>query len=577
MNKDIKEILKSLNIPINEDHNGEDLLICKSHFCGNSGYFTVEYKENTVILLKGIYRDFIRVIKGEKFLRNEEFTKLSETLADIEKNILADFHAKIEKGTKAFVDLEVLERVDDFDISCSLQIDRPLSDVEYSIFRKDDTYEKNLYFNSIFKESFAHTLTPLTSSIINEISEVMSVIFAHANFKVFSPSMKMLWNKLYCNLNNYKMAFETLGSDDTFLKFYYCQFRFLKEKNFKFKIPKISKLEITNSEIRSYLDEMDEKVKKFDENFFLEEGFFEFISLIFLTSQMIFLSFSEKFLMLYRLLGNIDNTLSLIYKTRDKSPFFKGGKYFIFDSFDIATQLKEISFDKEKKPLTIDDLIKDFVSNKIFKRKKIYSLVKEIHTIIDFRDSLYAITANTISKLHIIVKFIAEKLKNLSKLKSDKMVYYLEYADIKNILTNNHYGNIQFTTYFRKWQCERFKAQIIPYEIFERDIPDVENISKNILSKLLYNKEFDILSFFHREKIEGEIGKDIIVHKNISDTYDLRGNFQGVVTDNVTLLSYLMEFAAIYDIPVYSGIRFPQVVLKEKKISIDKKLLILTS
>jgi hypothetical protein len=569
MDSDIKQILKSLNIPVNEDYKGEDFFVCKSHFCGNGGFFTVEYKENTVVLLKGIYRDFIRVVKGEKFLKNEEFTKLSETLADIEKNISKDFQAKIEKESKSFIDLNILDEVEQGDITDFLQIDRPLSNVEYNLFRKEDAEDKNLYFNSIFRDSFNEALTPLTCSILNSIPEVMSVIFAHANFKVFSPSMKILWNKLYCNLNNYKMAFETLGSDDTFLKFYYCQFRFLKEKNFKFKIPKVSKLEITNREILSFLSEMDEKVRELDERIFLGEDFFEYISLIFLTSQMIFLNFTEKFLILYNLLGNIDNTLSLIYKTRSKSPFFQGTNTFVFDNFDTASSLKEIAFKKEKEPEKIDDLIARLVPYNIFKRKKVYHLTNELHTLLDFRDSLYLITSNTLSKVHIIVKHIAEKLKNLSKIKYEKMIHYLEYTEIKNILNDNHYGNIQFTTYFRKWQTERFKAQIVPYEIFEKDLPDVENIAKNILSKLLNKSEFDVLSFFHREKMEGEIGKDIIVYKNISDTYHLSSNLQGVITDNVRLLSHLMEFAAIYDIPIYSGIRFPEIVLKGKKVSID--------
>ncbi|MBC7197277.1 MAG: hypothetical protein H5U39_08505, partial [Deferribacterales bacterium] len=46
-----------------------------------------------------------------------------------------------------------------------------------------------------------------------------------------------------------------------------------------------------------------------------------------------------------------------------------------------------------------------------------------------------------------------------------------------------------------------------------------------------------------------------------------------IITDNISLLSYAMEYATINEIPVYSGIRFPELVLKGRNFFVSKSKL----
>jgi hypothetical protein len=568
MREDIKKIIESLNIKFAENFDEGHLITCSNYFYDNKGYHLIEFNGNKIILLKGIYKDFVRVLKGEKFLKESHLSKISEMLSDIEKNINQPFTCKIVNETWEIVDLNLVSDIGEKDPKAALKINRPLSQVEYSLFRQDIADYKNLYFCSLFKEVFPHTLSPLASSILTNIPEVMSVIFAHANFKVYSPSLKLLWGKVYGSMSTYLMAFESMNTNDTFLKLNYAQFRYIKEKNKKLKIPKISSLELTTNEINGFIEEIGQKTENIDEKYIFEQEFLELLSLGFMSAQMIFLMFSELFSKIYDITGNIENTLRLIYKTRKQSPFFSDKTFEIPLSFDLCPNFITLSPTSIKSPMQLSDAMKIYSGLKFFKKSKLESLIKNIHQILLLRDNLSNTLVALLKKIHIVFEKLADNLLRDSKIKFKDNIYFLEYNDIKGLVSDSYYGNTQFTYFFKKWQNERFKMQIIPYEIFEKDIQETENIAKNIISKLLSQNEYDILSFFHKEDLKADF-EEVSIYNDLS----ILNSMKPIISDNISLLSYAIEFATINEIPVYSGLRFPEIILSDKTFILTKNKL----
>jgi len=570
MDKQIREIIKSLNINIVSEFDKNEIIECRNFYFDNTGYHFVKYKENSILLLKGVYKDFIRIIKGEKFLKDNEFTKLSEFLSDIEKNIGKPFVAKVVKGERELIDILLVDSFEKLSVKDRLYVNRPLSGVEYSISRDNNADYDNLYFSSIFKDIFPNTVTPLTASILKSIPEVLSVVFAHASFRVYSPSVKLLLGKVYGSFSTYYMAFESLNSTGSLLKLNYSQFRYIKDKKIKLKNPKISMLGISENEIKEFIKEADEKADCIDEKYIFEAEFLEHISLLFLAAQMIFLNFIGQFMKIYDEVENLDNALRLIYKTRGKSPFFSRDEIVLPESFDFPSDLLKMCVFCGEKPLSLDEEIKKYSKLNIFKRKRLEAVVSEIHKTLGLRDDLSFASVRVFSKIKSVLNNLSKKLLNESKIKHKETIYYLEYNDLKNILDDNYYGNIQFTYFFKKWQTERYKLQVVPYEIFEKDIPDVEKIAKGIINKLLKEKEFNVLSFFHKDDINGDLS-NVKIYENLTFLKD--NCKKPIITDNISLLSHAMEYAAINDIPVYSGIRYPGIILDGRKFTISKSKL----
>jgi len=283
---------------------------------------------------------------------------------------------------------------------------------------------------------------------------------------------------------------------------------------------------------------------------------------------MIFLMFSELFSKIYDITGNIENTLRLIYKTRKQSPFFSDKTFEIPLSFDLCPNFITLSPTSIKSPMQLSDAVKIYSGLKFFKKSKLESLIKNIHQILLLRDNLSNTLIALLKKTHIVFEKLADNLLRDSKIKFKDNIYFLEYNDIKGLVSDSYYGNTQFTYFFKKWQNERFKMQITPYEIFEKDIQETENIAKNIISKLLSQNEYDILSFFHKEDLKADF-EEISIYSDLS----ILNSMKPIISDNISLLSYAIEFATINEIPVYSGLRFPEIILSDKTFILTKNKL----
>lgn len=576
MEDKFKKLLSSIGVLYDEQSEDSNIITCVNHYAGNSGYHHLKYDDMELVLLKGIYKDFVRILKGENPFTDRQLTKVSEILSNIEKNCDSYFCCQLINNTdftvKTITELKEIHKK-----NIPLKIKRPLSAVEYNIFKDILAEQENLYSSEILGISPEITHSVLLCSILKKIPEVMSIIFAHSGFRVFSPSIKVIFNKIFPNYNTMHMAFNTISNEEL-LKFFFSQPRFVKQKKSKFKTPKLKLLNLSLKEAQEFINEFEQKIPNIDEKTIFDDSFYETISLPFISFQMVLLLFMENFSKLNSITSDYETTLKMIYQTRPSSPFYKDDEIKIIRFTEEEWEFLDINPNLGENIKTLKEIMQSVPPIKRFVNKtKIEKLVKASHEILDMRDRLYFQITAFMKTLTGVFKNISQKLVVYQKLKHNNQLYYLEIDEVKNLLNDSYYGNTQFTYFFKKWQLERFKAQLVPSEIFEKDIGDLEIIIRKMISTLLDKKTFPVLSFFHKETVTCKFTQSIPKHEEFtcvrSDFYEnfiLFKNKTKTITTNVSPFSWLMEMATISEVQIYSGVRFSEIIFRNKTLKCHK-------
>lgn len=576
MEDKFKKLLNSIGVLYDEKIEDSDVITCVNHYGGNGGYHHLKYNDIEIVLLKGIYKDFVRVIKGESPFTDRQLTKVSEILSNIEKNCYSYFCCQLVNNTdftvKTITELNEIHKKNIF-----LKIKRPLSAVEYNIFKDTLAEQENLYSSEILGISPEITNSILLCSILKKIPEVMSIIFAHSGFRAFSPSVKVIFNKIFSNYSTMHMAFNTLSNEEL-LKFFFSHSRFVKQKKFKFKIPKLKLLDLSLNEVQGFINEFEQKIPSIGEKTIFDDTFYETISLPFLSFQILLLLFMENFSKLNGITGDYETTLKMIYQTRPSSPFYKDDEVKIIRFNEEEWEFLDINPNLGENIKTLKNVMQSVPPIKRFVNKtKIEKLVKVSHEILDVRDRLYFQITAFMKTLKEVFKNISQKLVASQKLKHNNQIHYLEIDEVKNLLNDSYYGNTQFTYFFKKWQLERFKAQLVPSEIFEKDIGDLEIIIRKMISNLLDKTTIPVLSFFHKEiftcKFTQRIPKSeelTYVRSDFYENFMLFKNKTKTIATNVSPFSWLMEMATISEIQIYSGVRFSEIIFQNKTLKCYK-------
>lgn len=552
------ELLQSLNLTFDPDYKG-DVLSAKFHYKGNKGFFHVFNNKFSLLLLKSIHKDFIRVLNGEPNIEERTLSKISDFLSNIERN-----HTKTLKIDLYLKDDEiVITKIEDdqveFEELKPFEISYPLTKVEYHLFK--DSSDKNLYTKTLFNGIFPETITYFTNSIIKTLPDVLNPLFMYANFKTFSPSIKTIFNKPYLNINNIDIWSSTLNIDRFYFNLNFAQYLFIKEKYKKIKLPEIKLLSLSYEEFIDIIKELEETIENYDENFILGENFNNFISIYVMAQEMLQLYLMDGFLNLYKIVEDIDLSLKMIFQTRN-NPLIGSKPIKIFNFFDVNADFKDIHYT----PIPCKDLnilIQQMPKIRaILHKKKIIAFVENLHNLLNIRDKLFLFTQKVIEKTKSALEKLAEEFISLMQIKNKDDIYYLELSEIKQIKENNFYGNIAFNLYFRKAQSERFKIQQTPTEIFEKDIDNVEEIIRKVYEKSISNRTFKALTLFFKSDITS-----YYILKNPSLFYlDQIKDKDAIITQNIPLLSPLMEFCALTEKTIFTGIKMPNIALEGKKI-----------
>ncbi|MCX8084744.1 MAG: hypothetical protein N3C60_07495 [Calditerrivibrio sp.] len=558
-----KSLIESLNLKYDPSVDGITY-VAKFHYKGNRGFFHIFCDTFNILLIKSIHKDFVRVLSGVVDLDDRILSRISDFLSNIERNHSFDLMVEFSIFGDDFIIKGLKDDLATKDMIPFGEIKSPLTGVEYSLF-KDSSIEKNLYSNTIFSGFFPDTLTYFTSSLLKKHSEIFSPLFVHANFKTYTPSIKIIFNKPYFNMRNASIWGATLNVGDYFYDINFAQHLFVK-KDYK-KIPKLDsyELNITFDEIKSILDEIREYLVSFDDEKIFSEHYTQLLSLIVMCEEMNFLLLMGRLCFLLDTFRDLDNTLMFIYKTRRHNPL-SNSKIKVCEYFDLNTEVRFVEIPSFE-PVDVEDFLKEISSIKrVFYKKKILEAVEHLHNGLDVRDELFVIRNNLMIKTKEIVDKIASRLMENMQIKKKDDIYYLELDEIKQILDNNFYGNVAFNIYFRKAQMDRFKIQFVPPEIYEGDIDRVEEIADNLVKRLFALNTHKTVTFFYKDDVKNY---KILPSSSISYVDEII-SFDGVIVNNVPLFSHFMEFCALQGKAIWSGIRIPDKVFSGRDLILKK-------
>ena len=569
MNKgEILKTLEELGIEISDKNEHKT---CKliSHYNGNKGYFHIIFEDTELLLLKGVYKDFIRNLKGEANIPQKYLSKMSDVAALIERNVSCDyeiiFYIENEPEIADISPVEIIQN--DFKIN-PFKLSKPLSNVEYKLSESDFASSNTLYTRGICSFFFPGVLNPLSASIFKNVLDILNPFFMHANFKTHSPSVKLIFNKVFANYKNLEIIFQTLKISEDFLHVNYAPHLYLKNKRHRFKNPDYKHLDISTDEIEEFINEIKDVNKNIKSDEILSDKFLEYLSLIVMTGEMILMLLIKDFIWIYNQCGDWSLTLSFIYKTRSDNIF--STDFDFLESFNLNA--KTVNFKKINKchPVETDELLKQFpFSARTMKKKQILSVLKSIHDLLNYKDDLYVQTNEFLKIASEIFIEIGKKLVDERKLKDFNDIFLLEIDEIKNILNDSFFGNTAFTKSFKYWQTQRFELQPVPFEIYEKDIRDVDSIVKKIYGKYEKINKIEYFSLFDKN-IENEKQNYLILeYATLKDILKIK-NHSGIITSVSSFFSYLTEFACINDIPLYTGIRYANYLLKDKALKVKK-------
>lgn len=565
MDNTIKKLIDELHLNYKPGYNG-DPIFALPHCNSNYGFFDLRFKDNRILLLKNVHKDFVRVLEGKRWINDTDYSKISDYLSNIEKN-LDDFKSVTfawEYEVFYLIDINGANLYGDYDKSAI--IPRPLTKVEYSLFSGEEVNNKTLWIKGIFSSIFPETVTPLMCGIFKKLPDVVNPLFSYVNFKCFSPSIKLIFNKPYANLRNFNAWCSTLMTDDLYINLNFIQHLYLKTVYKKIKIPKIELMKLDKNELMEFLSEIDNTIIQLDESFVLKNDLYDLMALIVMSAEINGLFLMHSFLKLLSITGDLEITLKLIFQTRKTNIFLQDLE--IVDYFDFDTNIVHIGKLTDYTPIDEDSLINELpYTIKLLKKKTIKHLLNELHEQLDIKDRLFNQANNLMIKLKNIFLNIGQEFVDNRQFKNKEEIFYLEIEEITQVREGNYYGNLAFNNYFRKTQLERFKAQRIPSEIFEKDIPDTEDIVNTILEKLRDKKEFHTLTLFFKDGIKKSFITD---HSRLSNIAHLNDH-DAIITENIPLFSHLMEYATITETPILTGIRFPSTTLSGMQFSIGKK------
>jgi len=587
INSEIYEKLEPLGIKFGEPDENKRQLSAQFHFNGNFGFYHISDERCEFLILKGIFKDNIRLLKGKIGIQPKKLSKIADRLSNIEKNL--DFAPVV----KFFIDDDIyisdisrdpssqVENLQNFD---PRKVPASLSEVEFSLQHSDFARDKNLYFKGLLSELLPETLSPLSRSILNELPDILNPIFAHAGFKTYSPSVKLIVGKMYTNLSNLQLAFNTMEAGDDFLKMNFAPSLYMKNPRKKFKNLNLDLLDIQIDEIEAYSRELRDSVQSVSFENLHNGTLSEHLALFAMLGQMIFFRLSSVFIKILRRVKNLQLAAELIYKTRDSNLFAKLSGKRVPKYFDVFAPYAEFpdEIGYEKKSL-------DEVTAKMgfFKKARhgenLRQAVKAAHRFLDKRDELIMTAIDYFEAVDKVLHETGRELVEKRQITKPEQLYWLELNEIKNIKKSDYYGNIPFSLYFKSVQHERYKAQFSPNLIYEKDINRIPDIFDGLISK--YNKKTEVLCralnpvkektfVYNGENISTQSGVAVFGRLPFSEIPMLK-DIEWIICDYAPLLSLLFEYACITDKSLYAGMNGSEVFLRGKKITLNEDRLVI--
>lgn len=561
-----------------EEIKGTDIKIYP-HYNNNFGFFTACIDDIKFIILKGQYSDNIRYISGKPSFNNAEYNILIDALFKAER--VAGNPVKMTvflTDDECFIkEAELVEEYNKYDMR-DYTIPRPLATSEYAESKSRIYDEEVILSSGYFGSFFPQVSSYFTTSIFNDLLDILNPLFVSCNLKTLSPSVVPVDGRIYINMTAFEKMMHTIGLNKSLYRRVFSPNLFLKMG-----ISKLDKLNrsffpVTYDEIKEVVDSLKVTASRINLQNITEKSFYDYPVQFAIVYEYITIEFMNNLSILLSKFKNISLILNAIYKTRENSIFYREEEMMLPDFLDFSSDYESVKFNVEKKVENIKIHLK---SLPFFSRKsKIKKAVKNMHKLLDLRDELYlAASAFIINSNKALLK-TGELGVSKGKLNNKSEIFSLDHDEIRRLTFDTLFGETKELTAFRKWRNKRYAAQLMPPEIYAYDLSDTAHIAEDMILRYKDTEAFAVYGL-NRINCKGKVETDLTLddyQDKIIAAYSLPitklnnyKNAKGLVLENVSPLSYACEYAVLNNIPLWTGIRFAPLFLKN--IVIEKNTL----
>lgn len=561
-----------------EEIKGTDIKIFP-HYNNNFGFFTACIDDIKFIILKGQYSDNIRYISGKPSFNNAEYNILIDALFKAER--VAGNPVKMTvflTDDECFIkEAELVEEYNKYDMR-DYTIPRPLATSEYAESKSRIYDEEVILSSGYFGSFFPQVSSYFTTSIFNDLLDILNPLFVSCNLKTLSPSVVPVDGRIYINMTAFEKMMHTIGLNKSLYRRVFSPNLFLKMG-----ISKLDKLNrsffpVTYDEIKEVVDSLKVTASRINLQNITEKSFYDYPVQFAIVYEYITIEFMNNLSILLSKFKNISLILNAIYKTRENSIFYREEEMMLPDFLDFSSDYESVKFNVEKKVENIKIHLK---SLPFFSRKsKLKKAIKNMHKLLDLRDELYlAASAFIINSNKALLK-TGELGVSKGKLNNKSEIFSLDHDEIRRLTFDTLFGETKELTAFRKWRNKRYAAQLMPPEIYAYDLSDTAHIAEDMILRYKDTEAFAVYGL-NRINCKGKVETDLTLddyQDKIIAAYNLPitklnnyKNAKGLVLENVSPLSYACEYAVLNNIPLWTGIRFAPLFLKN--IVIEKNTL----
>ena len=561
-----------------EEIKGTDIKIYP-HYNNNFGFFTACIDDIKFIILKGQYSDNIRYISGKPSFNNAEYNILIDALFKAER--VAGSPVKMTvflTDDECFIkEAEIVEETYKYDMR-DYTIPRPLASSEYSE-SKSRIYDEEIILSSgYFGSFFPQVSSYFTTSIFNDLLDILNPLFVSCNLKTLSPSVVPVDGRIYINMTAYEKMMHTIGLNKSLYRRVFSPNLFLKMGVSKLDKLNRSFFPVTYDEIKEVVDSLKVTASKINMQNVTEKSFYDYPVQFAIVYEYITIEFMNNLSTLLTKFKNISIILNAIYKTRENSIFYNEEEMVLPEFLDFSSKYESVKFNVDKKVENIKVYLK---SLPFFSRKsKLKKAVKNMHKLLDLRDELYLAASNFIVNSNKALLKAGELGVSKGKLNHTNEIFELDHDEVRRLTYDTLFGETKELTAFRKWRSKRYAAQLMPPEIYAYDLSDTAHIAEDMILRYKDTEAFAVYGL-NRINCKGKIETDLTLNDyqdKIIAAYNLPitklnnyKNAKGLVLENVSPLSYACEYAILNNIPLWTGIRFAPLFLKN--VVIEKNTL----
>lgn len=562
----MEDILQSIsNAGIKTDAEKQPDIHAAPSYRGNFGFYHIISGDWETLIVKGVFKGNIRHISGICPFDDRKLNELAQVLSDVERCLRrpAKTHIYNNEGTFYVCGAEAMDYIPLPPDARDFEIKSPLTPVEESLGRSSGTNEKHLFIKSPFSSLLNETISPYAFSIIEAMPDILSPLFMSADIKTLSPSLKPFFCRIFMNCANVETILSAFYAKADFFYLNYLPSIYKTIKKPSFDVPKVSALHLADGELTNTIEDIERTADSMTESSLFSDEFFEIPALSVMAWEIAAIGIWQTFTEFMKSTGlDYEDAMRHIYKTRS-------GGLLRFDG-EIMPVL-----DPAAKPLTLsplnipcepaDAMYAKLPSMKrlMLSKNKFSTLLAACHKALDDTDRVYLALSKLIMKIRETLLETGRRLVENRVLTDANNIFFFEHKEIQNIIADSFYGNVPFTLNFRRWQSSRFASACLPGYLYEKDVESYKEIAEKQISKSLAEKQIPCLSFFHRP-----LETDNFICRygfSIADVKEAE-SADVVIAESASLFSYIAQYCAVTDKPLYTGARFSPLLTDGKKI-----------